>query len=60
VKDQPGFLGNIVSEEVAASGISRGKFIYYLLMVLPVLAVLLGACGGGGGGGGGDHRQGHP
>jgi hypothetical protein len=46
MKDQDRILGNNYSEDSSALGITRGRFIYYLLMLLPVLAVLLGACGG--------------
>jgi len=31
------------------------KFVIYLALLLPVLALLFGACNGGGGGGGGSH-----
>jgi len=31
---------------------SAGRFITYLMILLPALLVLLAACGGGGGGGG--------
>jgi hypothetical protein len=34
------------------SWLSRDKFVYYLLLLIPALAWLFGACTGGGGGGG--------
>jgi hypothetical protein len=39
-------------------GLSRTKYISYLIILLPALWLLLSACGGGGGGGGGG--TGHP
>jgi hypothetical protein len=40
--------------------ISRKRFIYYCLLLLPALAFLVAACGGGGGGGNEQQRKGHP
>jgi hypothetical protein len=47
MKDLDRILGNNTSEDSSGPGITRGRFIYYLLMLLPILGVLLGACGGG-------------
>jgi hypothetical protein len=42
-----------ISDKVLLFQVSRGRFITYLLILLPALIILLAACGGGGGGGGG-------
>jgi hypothetical protein len=42
----------IASDNAPPFQMSRGRFITYLLLLLPALAILLMACGGGGGGGG--------
>jgi|GEM_PF-3274738 len=43
----------LVSDDLKCR-ISQGRFISYLVFLLPALWMLLVACGGGGGGGG-DH-----
>lgn len=40
------------SENLDSFEVSRGKYVTYLLFLLPILTFLLLACGGGGGGGG--------
>lgn len=42
-----------IYDKAQAFEASMGKYITYLLILLPLLVVLLAACGGGGGGGGG-------
>jgi hypothetical protein len=46
------------SDDAPLFQMSRGRFISYLLLLLPALAILLMACGGGGSGGGTPPPQG--
>lgn len=43
----------IILEKAEVFQASMGRYITYLLILLPALILLLAACGGGGGGGGG-------
>jgi hypothetical protein len=51
MKNQLGPQPAIASDDAPLFQMSRGRFISYLLLLLPALAILLMACGGGGGGG---------
>jgi|GEM_PF-1170966 len=43
-----GLFGSVVG---LSWNMSRNKFVLYLALLLPILAILFGACNGGGGGG---------
>jgi len=50
---EPETEAHSISEKVENFEASMGRFMIYLLILLPALVLLLAACGGGGGGGGG-------